>query len=99
MSNFPFLKNLGTLHKNETQFEKPRLCVTDPRQHGVEMAWNTFIPHGINVCLVCALGVLWIGGLVLNATGHTVRELRDPACNKVVNEIRNRPDGNGFVAM
>jgi len=73
--------------------------MTNPSQHNIEMTTDTFNPHGINIRLVCALGMLWIGGLVFEATKHTDREFRDPCFHEMVNVIRDCPNGNGFGSM
>ena len=73
--------------------------MTNPSQHNIKMTTDTFNPHGINIRLVCAPGMLRIGGLVFEATEHTVRESRDPGSHEIVNVIRNRPNGNGFDSM
>ena len=48
--------------------------VTNPRQESVEVATNTFLPHGVIIRVVLAQDVLWVGGVVWDATAHTVRE-------------------------
>ena len=61
--------------------------MTNPRQHGMKVARNAFISNGIDVRVMCAPGMLWIGGLVRGATGRTIREFRYPAFHKMVNVI------------
>jgi len=48
--------------------------MTNPQQHSVKITKNISIPKGINKCLVCAPGMLWVEGIVWSGTGHTVRE-------------------------
>ena len=60
--------------------------MANPSQHSKEMK-NALFSHGINIRHMRALGVLWIGGVVCNATECTVRELRDPACHEMVSII------------
>jgi len=71
--------------------------MTNLSQHGNKTIRNTSIPHGINKRFIQPPDVFWIGGVIYNVTGHTVREFRNPGCHEVVNVIRNRPDGNRFV--
>ena len=49
------------------------------------MTGNTLHPHVIDIRLVFALDMLWIGGVVFFAKGYTVREFRYPACHEMVN--------------
>ena len=73
--------------------------MTNLTQHIFKMIRNTPIPHGINIRLICALDMLWIVGVIQDATEHTVRVVRDPACDEMVNIIRNCPDSNGFIPV
>ena len=68
-------------------------------QHCVKTTLNTFIPHRINVRLMLALSVLWVGGVVYHRAWHTVREFRDPLFNEMVNVVRNRPNADRFIPM
>jgi len=61
--------------------------MTNPSQHGLKMARNTSIPHGINKRFTFALDMLWIEGVIYGITEHTIREFRDPACDEMVNVI------------
>ena len=58
--------------------------MTNPSQHSKETTRNVFLPHRIDIRLVRASDVLWIGGVVCRVTGYTVREFRDPACHEMV---------------
>ena len=73
--------------------------MTNPSQHGPKMIRDTSSPHGINKRFMFALDMLWIGGVVFGITEHTIREFRDPACDEMVNVIRDCPDSNRFVPI
>ena len=85
--------------KNSIQNAKQWLYMTNSSEHGPKMTSDTSIPHGINVRLGFAPDMLWIGGVIYDNTGHTVRKFGDPGCHKMVNVIRNRPNGDGFVSI
>ena len=53
----------------------------------MEVTRDTSNLHGINIRLMYAPDMLWIGGVILGITEHTVRELRDPSCHEMVNVI------------
>ena len=73
--------------------------MTNPSYHDMKVTRNASNLHGINIRLVYAPDMLWIGGVIYRVTEHTVREFRDPPFYEMVNVIRNCPDGNGVVPM
>ena len=52
--------------------------MTNLGQHSVKTARNALISHGVDVRLMCALQVPWVGSVVPGVVRHTVREFRDP---------------------
>ena len=61
--------------------------MTNPSQHSNESTLNVSLPHVVNIRLIGALDMLWIGGVVFSFTGHAVREFRDPSCHEMVDVI------------
>jgi len=61
--------------------------MTNPSQHSSKSTPNIYLPHGINIRLIEAQGMRWIGGVVCNVTGYAVREFQDPGCHETVNVI------------
>jgi len=61
--------------------------MTNPSQHDIEMTTNTHNPHGIRIRLIFAFDMLWVGGVVSEATKRAVREFRDPGCHEMDNVI------------
>jgi len=49
------------------------------------MTRNPFLSHGIDEQLMCALDMVWIGGVVSRVTEYAVREFRDSAYHEMVN--------------
>ena len=48
---------------------------------------NTSNLHGINIRLMYAPDMLWIGGVIYRVTEYTVREFRGPPFYEMVNVI------------
>ena len=73
--------------------------MTNPSHHNIKAIRNAPNLLGINIRLMYALDMLWIGGLVSSVTEHTIREFGNSPCHEMVNVIRNCPDGNRFVPI
>ena len=85
--------------QSSVQKVKEILRMTNPWQHSIKITRDVFSPHGINIRLMFAPDVLWIGGVVWGGHRHTKREFRYSACDDMVKVIGNCSDCNRFVPM